>query len=186
MVDVLCCPEFHSVDGMDYRKWVILLADERALPRGHPENTYSAYKQRLPDEFLEQVSFPDPFHSQLSIEAAAEDYAAWIGRHQITLDLVLLGVGPDGHTASLFPPVCPAMLSDPRTIIPVSNSPKPPAERISMSLSFLKSARLVIHVASGPSKHQAVERITKYNDMSLPPSHIPGIWLIDKAAFTGC
>lgn len=87
----------------------------------------------------------------------------------VTIDLNILGVGPDGHVASLFPQI--ADLDDRRTIFAITDSPKPPASRISFTMSYINSAREVWIVATGASKGEAVAKIVE-GDLSIPASYV--------------
>jgi 6-phosphogluconolactonase len=84
------------------------------------------------------------------------------------LDVIVLGIGPDGHVASLFPGA-PALDADPQAVcLPVYDSPKPPPERITLSLAMLRSARACVLLATGASKADAVAAM-----LGEPGRHVP-------------
>ena len=94
------------------------------------------------------------------------------------LDLVLLGVGEDGHCASLFPGN-PA-LGAPGWAVAVHGAPKPPPDRVSLTLGCLRNARRVIFVATGAAKANAVRRAMAGE---VPAGMIPGAeWVVDREA----
>jgi len=102
-----------------------------------------------------------------------------------TFDLVVLGMGPDGHVASLFPEH-PA-LYDERTAVGVHGAPKPPPTRVSMTFRSLNRAREVWFLASGESKARAVRlALGGAGRMQVPASGVHGstrtLWLLDAAA----
>ena len=117
-----------------------------------------------------------------TIEEAAEDYSRSL--QDVVIDLNILGVGPDGHVASLFPGV--ADLDDQRNIFAITDSPKPPPSRISFTMKFINEAREVWIVAAGESKAEAVAKIIDA-DLSIPASYVSAKvrtrLIVDQAAF---
>lgn len=164
-----------------WQQWYLLYGDERCLPCGHPERNSTL----VAESWLATVGFPAqnqllPDFSR-GLASAAADY-----QHRITpllpADLALLGVGKDGHTASLFPGA--AMMADEPAVIAVANAPDPPRERISLSYTTLNQARTVCFLATGASKRPALQA---WRDGSeLPCSRIHGrdktFLLVDAAA----
>lgn len=123
---------------------------------------------------------PDP-------EAAAAAYAEEVERHGAgTFDLVLLGLGPDGHVASLFPGSTQLDVDD-RATVAVTDSPKPPPERISLTFRALSSTEEVWFLVSGESKADAVARALA-EEGSTQETPARGItapsatWWLDEAA----
>ena len=114
-----------------------------------------------------------------SIESLAESFSKEL--ENVQLDLVIIGVGPDGHVASLFPNEI--YQNEKRKAFAITNSPKPPAERITFSLNVINSAAEIWVVASGDSKRDAIEGFMD-GDMNLPVSHLNATrLLVDSAAF---
>ena len=99
-------------------------------------------------------------------------------------DLVILGMGPDGHVASLFPRH--ETLAENQLIVAEPNSPKPPAERLSLSYSILNSAVKIVFVVSGLDKSDAVTSVHTDENCELPAAKINAIgetiWFVDQAA----
>ena len=138
----------------DWSKWHVYFGDERCLPAGHPDRNSTMAEEAL----LAHVPVPrGQIHlipAELGGIAAADAYCDTLQPLE-DFDLVLLGLGEDGHTASLFPghawehtPARPA--------IAVSDAPKPPADRVSIAASRLSLARQVLFLVEGPGKQQAV------------------------------
>jgi 6-phosphogluconolactonase len=128
----------------------ILFGDERCVPPGHAESNY-----RLASEALLAKVAPGSVHripAELGPERAAELYAPIV--RAAPLDLVLLGIGPDGHIASLFPGSPALRSSDP--VVAVHGAPKPPPDRVTIGLTALNAARRVLILATGPEKADAV------------------------------
>jgi 6-phosphogluconolactonase len=102
----------------------------------------------------------------------------------IVIDLNILGLGPDGHVASLFPGI--ADIDDQRNIFAITNSPKPPAVRVSFTMKFLNESREVWIVAAGEGKADAVGKIIE-GDLSIPASYVSAQertrLIVDQAAF---
>jgi 6-phosphogluconolactonase len=138
----------------DWSKWHVYFGDERCLPPAHADRNSRMAQESL----LQHVPIPAgqiyPMPAELGPDAAAKAYSATLEDVGL-FDLVLLGMGEDAHTASLFPghtwesdPVMPA--------IPVRGAPKPPADRVSLSASRLSAARRVIFLVTGAGKQDAV------------------------------
>jgi 6-phosphogluconolactonase len=153
----------------------ILFGDERCVPPNDPESNYLMAKKTL----LARV---DPgavlrIPGELGAEEAAELYDAAVGRLQ-PLDLVLLGIGEDGHCASLFPGH-PA-LNATGWATPVHDAPKPPPDRVSLTLNCLRNARRVIFLVTGSGKAEAFRRALAGE---VPAGMIPGAeWIVDFEA----
>ena len=141
----------------DWSRWHVYFGDERCLPPGHPERN----SRMAADAWLEHVLIAhDHMHvisAELGAAAAAQRYADTL-RGIGDFDLVLLGLGEDGHTASLFPgrdwgdaPKAPDVLA-------VFDAPKPPLERVSLSAARLSHAREVLFLVEGEAKRDAVAR----------------------------
>lgn len=108
------------------------------------------------------------------------------------IDLVLLGVGPDGHVASLFPNSAALADASGAWVLPVANSPKPPPERITLSLPALNASRHVAIVSLGAGKAEVVQRALEVQSLpgALPVQLVrPGAgrltWVLDSAAAAG-
>jgi 6-phosphogluconolactonase len=117
-----------------------------------------------------------------TLEEAVADYESAL--NGVEIDLNILGIGPDGHVASLFPGV--ADLDDTRNIFSISDSPKPPSQRISFTMNLINQSREVWIVASGESKADAVAKIIE-GDLSIPASYVSAQertrLIVDQAAF---
>ena len=166
---------------IDWAHVQLYLGDERCLPGGDAQRNDTMIRAML----LGHISIPqDNIHfipSELGASAAATAYTATLEQVGM-LDMVLLGMGEDGHTASLFPGN-PAM--DNKTpAVPVFDSPKPPAERVSLSLDTLNAARQKIFLVGGAGKRAALERILCGEP--LPAARITDAeWHLDRAAWPG-
>ncbi len=141
--------------------WHVYLADERCVPQLHADSNMGALKgclQGLPAERIHGVN-----ESLLEDPAAlARDYEQQLLQHlpaQQRLDLALLGLGPDGHTCSLFPDDYPSTQSEQSLVKAVLNSPKPPAHRITLTFKALSLTRHVIFVGAGASKAPVLQQL---------------------------
>lgn len=149
--------------------------DERCVPPDDPESNYLMVEGSL----LARAPI-DPSHvhrilGELGPEEAARRYAAELCDHvprdengTPVLDVVLLGLGPDGHTASLFPGG--EELDSQDIVVPVYRAPKPPPERVSLSLMALRAARHCVMLATGPGKADAVAALIAGPDRHVPAS----------------
>lgn len=174
-------------DAIDWGKLDVWWGDERFLPSGHPDRNETQAREAL----LSQVPLdPARVHPMAStdgpdgddLDAAAARYADELGAADSSFDVLLLGVGPDGHVASLFPDA--PGLTDERSVIPVRGAPKPPPTRISLSLATINGAREVWLIAAGEEKAAAVQRAL--SGATLPAARARGTaatkWLLDQAA----
>jgi len=138
-----------------WSSWHIFFGDERCLPAGDPGRNDTAARAA----WLDHVTIPEEqIHSipaELGAEAGAKAYEDVVAKVE-QFDLVLLGLGKDGHTASLFSGHDPGAGDGAPQVLAVHDAPKPPADRISLSARRLSEARRVSFLISGESKRQAV------------------------------
>lgn len=140
----------------DWKAWSIYFGDERCLPAGDPQRNDTMARLA----WLDHVSIPaahiHAIPAELGPVVGARQYAGLLASIP-EFDLVLLGLGEDGHTASLFPDDLSALrATDPA--LPVDNAPKPPAQRISMSAARLAHSRAVLFAVTGVDKREALQR----------------------------
>ena len=145
--------------GVDWSRVVVWWGDERFVAPDSPDR--NAGQARV--AFLDAVGV-DPEHvhempstdSAPDVQSAAASYAAELREAGSgEFEVVMLGVGPDGHVASLFPG-SPQLEVDDLIAVAVTGSPKPPPERVSLTLPALNRARAVWFLATGPEKAAAV------------------------------
>jgi len=186
-------------DTIDWRHLNIWWGDERFLPAGDPERNETQAREAL----LDAVPLdPARVHAMPTsdgpdgsdVDAAAARYARVLATaaprgHEIPeFDVLLLGVGPDAHVASLFPEH-PALHERDAWTIGVRGAPKPPPVRISMTFPSLCAARNVWFLVSGPDKAGAVGlALSGAGRMQAPAAGAVGIrsttWLLDRDAST--
>ena len=139
--------------AIDWQCWHIYFGDERCLPPDDAERN----SRMASEAWLSRVPIPPAQILAIPAEhgpvAAAAEYAAALAAVEL-FDLVLLGLGEDGHTASLFPGQVHA--DEQRAALAVWAAPKPPPERVTLSVARLSAARQVIFLVTGASKAAAV------------------------------
>ena len=141
----------------DWSCWHVYFGDERCLPADNAERN----SKMAADIWLEHVPIPrDQVHTipaELGAKAAALAYGETLSSVGV-FDLVLLGLGEDGHTASLFPMHDWGAAPDSPDVLAVFDAPKPPPQRVSLSAARLSRAREVLFLVAGESKRDAVKR----------------------------
>ena len=152
------------------------LGDERCLPAGHADRNDVMIQQSLWQPIHAQKKTIHRIPAEFGANAAAQIYAAHMDN--TILDIAFLGMGEDGHTASLFPGNI--ALDNINSVVPVFNAPKPPAARVSLSVSTLQRATHRIVLTTGESKKRALEQIRA--EIALPINRIGNIeWFVDAA-----
>lgn len=154
------------------------LGDERCLPSGDGERNDHMIESSLWSSIACAMDNRHPIPAELGAETAAGIYSDLISRVG-RLDIALLGMGEDGHTASLFPGN-PA-LEDTRPAVPVHHAPKPPPDRVSLGLSTLLACAERIVLATGEAKQDAIAQVKAA--IPLPVNRIgPLVWFVDEDA----
>ena len=176
-------PVYAALAGrLDWTNVHLYFGDERCVPPDDPDSTYRLVRESLLD--LLTASAPT-VHRMKGEEpdraGAAAAYAALLPEQ---LDLAIQGMGGDGHTASLFPGSA-AMAERERRVVHVPDSPKPPSDRLTLTVPTLESARELLVLARGADKEQAVARaLTGPLDLDACPAQLcrAGTWFLDPAA----
>lgn len=168
----------------DWRAWFIYFGDERCLRRGDAQRNDTMART----QWLDRVAIPAEqifsMPAELGADTGAQAYQQTLAR-VASFDLVLLGLGEDGHTASLFP-------GQPRDrgdagVLAVHNAPKPPPDRISLSASRLSDAHRVWFIVTGADKREALERWHRGEDIpasAICPPHGVDIFMDIDAGLT--
>ncbi|HEX9641877.1 MAG TPA: 6-phosphogluconolactonase [Candidatus Krumholzibacteria bacterium] len=147
---------------LDWTRVHLWWGDERCVPRDHADSNF----KMAWDAWLSAFGLPEErvhrMRGELGLPAAVEDYASQIrsefGAQGPVFDFVLLGLGTDGHTASLFPAVAAAGGA---WVVGISGAPKPPRERISLSERALGAARRRLFLVAGGDKAAPLEEIRR-------------------------
>ena len=166
---------------IDWTRVEVFFADERGVPPDHVDSNYRMVHLAL----LSRVPLPANQIHRMEAERSDRDTAAQDYEQLLpsALDILVLGMGPDGHTASLFPG-SGAMDERQRRVLPVIGT-KPPPERMTITPPVIETARKVIVLASGEDKATMVARAL---EGPLAPKAVPaqlarrGTWFLDHAA----
>jgi len=154
------------------------LGDERCYPVGHVERNDVMLDRNLWSHILKPNVHRIP--AELGAEQAAKVYRKVIKPVEV-FDVVFLGMGEDGHTASLFPDN--DALQDTRSVVPVYEAPKAPDERVSLSISTIKKAKCRMVLTAGAGKAKILAHIR--GGAPLPINMIGDInWYVDEAAMS--
>jgi len=162
----------------------VYFGDERAVPPAHPDSNLRMARAAL----LDHVAIPPAQVFRMEADSPDLETAAFAYERVLpdALDVIVLGIGADGHTASLFPHA-PALREQTRRVVPV---PRPPADhaRLSVTPPVIRAARARVVLARGPSKAGPVATaLTGSYDPVECPAQLArdGVWLLDQAAATG-
>jgi 6-phosphogluconolactonase len=153
----------------------VWFADERCVAPDDDESNYKLARETLLDGAAElDLAAVHRMQGELGPERGAAAYAEALREHApledglAVLDAIVLGIGPDGHVASLFPGA-PTLDADAAELcLGVHDSPKPPPERITLTLAVLRAARRCVLLATGASKADAVNAM-----LEAPSRHVP-------------
>ncbi|MEB8341249.1 6-phosphogluconolactonase [Streptomyces endophyticus] len=184
-------------DAVDWGRLDLWWGDERFLPDGDPERNYTQAKEALLDAVPLDPARVHPMPASdglFEADAAAEAYAAELANAAgpedhgpvPTFDVLMLGVGPDTHVASLFPEL-PAVRETERTVVGVHGAPKPPPTRTTLTLPAIRAAREVWLLAAGEDKAKAAAiALSGAGEIQAPAAGAYGrsrtLWLLDAAA----
>ena len=190
----LASPAF--ADRFDWSRTTFFFSDERCVAPDDPRSNYALAHRtlfiplmiatsqvyRMAGESRDPQAAANEYEQQLRLETKTSPSA------QPSLDLVLLGLGEDGHTASLFPGA--SALRDHQNVIAVTQSPKDPPTRLTMTLGVINRASVVLFLVAGSTKAQMVRRVLEPRtdaDRQLPAAQVTPdqgrlIWLLDQPA----
>ncbi|KAI8377578.1 putative 6-phosphogluconolactonase [Radiomyces spectabilis] len=180
--------------NIDFSKWHLFWADERCVDYESDDSNYKEVKKTL----LDHVNIPEanihaihePYARGKDAQKAAADYEsklkAFFNGKEPEFDLILLGMGPDGHCCSLFPGH-PLLDDNQRWVASLTDSPKPPPERITLTYPVLNRAKSIVFVTAGEGKQEMVQKIIEQPQLQLPcqrvqPASGKVCWFIDNAA----
>ncbi|XP_069120670.1 6-phosphogluconolactonase-like [Argopecten irradians] len=176
----------------DWSKWRIFFCDERHVPFTDPECTYQIYLTGLVKKVGMDENNIFPINPDITVEDAAEDYLRKIrtvfpGDGIPRFDMLLLGMGPDGHTCSLFPGH--ALLQETSKIIAaIKDSPKPPPCRVTMTYPIINNCACAVFASCGGGKAEMVQKVLEGDQQDpLPAARVRPtdgkvIWYLDQAA----
>jgi 6-phosphogluconolactonase len=186
-------------DAVDWGEVEFYWGDERFLPPGDPERNETQAREVLLDHLPVDPQRVHPMGADTGTgpsgaEAAAQEYAALLARNARpedhgpvpAFDVTLLGMGGEGHTASVFPH-SPAVYETERTVVAVHGCPKPPPDRVSLTLPALRRSVEVWILATGEAKAAAVAMaLGGAGEVAIPVAGATGshrtLWLLDRAA----
>jgi len=184
--------------GIRWEKWQVYYVDERVVPLDHEDSNHKSCmdvlfsKVIIPPENIHHIDptllddleeLADSYEKQLIHDFASKDSARFP-----VFDLILLGIGPDGHTASLFPGHA-LLAEEDRWVAYLDDSPKPPSKRITLTYPVINHASKVVFVATGEGKQDMLAEIMDDPAKnSLPASRVRPAphgqlyWFVDDAA----
>jgi len=171
--------ELFAVADVDWSEVDVFFGDERWVPVDDPESNEGTARHAFIDQVHPRAVF-SMRNAGDTIEEAADAYDRLLREHG-PLDLVHLGLGPDGHTASLFPG-SPALEERERLVVATGDDLHP-HPRLTLTFPALAQSRLAILTVAGEGKREALQRVKAGDD--LPAARVSAgrlIWLVDEAA----
>jgi 6-phosphogluconolactonase len=201
LAQALLAPASSPEDTVQFSKWEIFFADERAVTLDHEDSNYRLLKDELLDKIPAELGKPkvhpiDVAHLDDTQELAdtyerllVDSFAARDSVRLPIFDLILLGCGPDGHTCSLFPGHALLRETD-AWVAPIEDSPKPPPRRITLTLPVVTHAVKIAFVATGGGK-KGIMKVIFEEGNGLPCALVNEgagercTWFTDNAAVEG-
>ncbi len=157
---------------IDHTGVEVWFADERCVDQQDDESNYRLASETLLSSARIPAERVHRMRGELGPEQGAHRYAQELAAHvdavPPVLDVIVLGIGPDGHVASLFPGAAALDAGEEAVCLGVEDSPKPPPERITLSLAVLRAARECVLLATGAGKADAVAAM-----LAEPSRHVP-------------
>jgi 6-phosphogluconolactonase len=182
-----CYDQAAECRGVDWSLVDIYMGDERLVDRDDPAANQRLVREHLVERVGDVGSFT-PMPTDGPPEECAARYDAVL--REVTggpgIDLIHLGLGPDGHTASLFPDAPSLEVTDPLCLATEDPSGRNPHPRLTVTYPVIDSARLAVFTVAGQEKHPAIARLQDGDD--LPAGRVAAQeirWLVDVAAFEG-
>ncbi|KAF2254822.1 6-phosphogluconolactonase [Trematosphaeria pertusa] len=188
---------------VQFDKWEIFYADERAVPLDHEDSNHKLVKEEILDKIPAELGQPKVFPIDVKylddVQEMADQYeqtlvSVFASRDSVRLpmfDLLLLGCGPDGHTCSLFPG-SPLLRESDAWVLPISDSPKPPPKRITLSLPVATHGIKIGFVATGGGKKDIMKQIFDTDEGRQLPCGLVNSqaqervsWFVDYPAIEG-
>ena len=193
MFALLAAPPYDK--QVDWTKVQLFWGDERCVPPDHPDSNYGVANTLL----ISKVGIPASnvhrfLTEQSDAEQIADQYAAELKQHFALhagelprFDLIYLGMGPDGHTASLFPHTAALHITD--RLVAANYVEKLNAQRLTLTAPVINAAALVAFLIAGPDKADALHEVLEgqpnpdtYPSQLIAPQHGKLYWLVDQAA----
>jgi 6-phosphogluconolactonase len=177
-------PSLLGKDLVTQVDWHVFLADERIVPQESDDSNYKLIKETCLSKWSNAIGYPINYDLGYP-DLIARDYETRLDQVLLDdpFDVIFLGMGPDGHTCSLFPGH--ELLLETRKVGFLTDSPKPPPTRISLTLPVLNQAKNIIFVVTGSEKAQVLKEILDENSKNYPAGVInnPNItWILDEEA----
>ncbi|HRQ86558.1 MAG TPA: 6-phosphogluconolactonase [Candidatus Saccharibacteria bacterium] len=177
-------------DSIDWTKVIVLIGDERFVPFESEDSNWGTIMEIFDTTALGNAQKIAPYIKKDVAETAQSYQQAIIGAQAAQFDLVWLGVGEDGHTLSMFPGNRAFIEHTEEIVVPVYDSPKPPAQRISLSLHALKNTQHLEIFAVGGAKKDALLKVRMGESLPIGVAaqavdDAGGVvrWLYDEAAW---
>lgn len=194
LYQVLAGPEWRV--RLDWSKVFFVFGDERCIQPNHPDSNFNMANDALfqplnirADQIIRMKGeHENPSVAALGYEESLRRLTNGPSPHRSVIDLVLLGLGDDGHTASLFPGT--TALQEQHTLVTVGYAPTGIRSRLTLTVGALNQAAVILFLVTGPSKAQMVRRVLQPEseaDRSLPAARISPhsgrlVWMLDQSA----
>eukprot|EP00055_Hartaetosiga_balthica_P018004 m.126724 g.126724 ORF g.126724 m.126724 type:complete len:240 (-) comp9436_c0_seq1:1157-1876(-) len=180
-----------DISGMDASKWKVFFADERCVPLDDDDSNYKAVFNDCLSKLNVEADNIFTIDSDVDSATAAKKYEEILVKElgdSPSFDLILLGMGPDGHTCSLFPGH-PLLDEKDRIVAHIDDSPKPPPSRITLTYPTLAQSKAVVFVCAGEGKATILQQVFAEDvrdEEKLPAARVTSkgdiTWFMDEPA----